>query len=98
MLAWFKKKFSHPSAPGVYGYHQARIFDNGAQQVTFEFHKTLPQYTAIGPATAVQSVLMIQQPSQVWNPLSVPTSGIGGLQAGALVSQPLVNSDFTPIE
>lgn len=97
MLAWLKKKIAHPTAPDIYGYHGARVFTNGAQQITFEFHKALPLYSPIGPAT-VSGFLMSTQPPQVWNPQSVPMSGIGGLQAGGLVSQPLTNADFTPVE
>lgn len=97
MFAWIKRKVPHPTAPGIYGFHQARVFTNGGLQFTFEFHKTLPLYSVIGPATAVQGQLNLTQPPQVWNPQSVPVVGLGGLQAGALVSQPLVNSDFSEI-
>jgi hypothetical protein len=86
----------HAELP-IYGWHQGRVFTNGGQQFGFEFHKTLPLYSVIGPATNA-GFLASRQPPQVWNPQSVGTVGLGGLQAGSLASQPLVNSDFSPVE
>jgi hypothetical protein len=94
-LPWLQKKVPHPTT-SIYGYHQGRVFTNGGEQFTFEFHKALPLYSVIGPGTPA-GVLSATQPPQVWNPLSVPQVGLGGLQAGTLVSQPLVNDDFSPI-
>lgn len=101
MFGFFKKKIPnsggrHANEP-IYSWHQGRIFNNGAQQIAFEFGKALPLYSVIGPGT-IAGALMVDQPPQVWNPQSVPMTGIGGIQAGALVSQPLVNPDFSPVE
>lgn len=97
MFAFIKRFFGHPSAPEIYSYHPARVFTNGAQQVTFDFDKALPLYSPIGPATAT-GFLRSLQPPQTYHHKAVPIAGLGGLQAGQLASQPLVNADFTPIE
>lgn len=98
---WFKKKLPNTggrhAAEPIYSWHQGRIFNNGAQQVAFEFGKALPLYSIIGPAT-IAGALMIDQPPQVFNPQSVPVVGLGGIQAGGFTSQPLVNADFSPIQ
>lgn len=101
MFAFFKRKIPnsggrHAQEP-IYSWHQGRIFTNGGEQIAFEFGKTLPLYSVIGPGTLAGS-LMIDQPPQVWNPQSVPMSGLGGLQAGGFVSQPLVNPDYSPVD
>jgi hypothetical protein len=88
----------HASAPSLYNYLQGVVFTNGAQQWGFQVEQTLPLFDLIGPATAVLSPLMITQPPQVFVNQAVPVNGIGGLQAGQLFTQPLVDANLEPIE
>jgi hypothetical protein len=105
-VAFFNRPFAKKQVPAnsgkhsqvpIYGWHQGRIFSNGGEQYAFEFNKSLPVVSVIGPAT-VAGCLMVTQLPQVFNPQSIPVAGLGGVQAGSLASQPLVNPDYTPVE
>jgi hypothetical protein len=43
-------------------------------------------------------LLRVYQAPQVYAPLRVPISGLGGVQAGQVILQPLTNPDYTPLE
>lgn len=92
------KKVPHPTTPDIYGYQKGYVFTNGANIFGFDFNMTKPLFSVIGPATNIQCPLMITQPPQVYVTQAVPIVGLGGLQAGQLVTQPLVNPDFSPLE
>jgi len=73
-----------------------RTFTNGAQAIAFSSWP-LPLQDVIGPATAAGALRVFQLP-QVYVVQAVPIVGLGGLQAGQIVTQPLVNPDFSPID
>ena len=43
-------------------------------------------------------VLGVFQPPQVYAPLRAPLAGLGGIQAGQVILQPLTNPDYSPLE
>ena len=93
----FLRRIPHPSAPtSGYQFVQGRIFWNGAEIYTFNSWP-LPLQDVIGPATNAGALRVFQLP-QVYQQQAVPIVGLGGLQAGQLITQPLVNPDFSPID
>lgn len=91
----FLRRFQHPSDP-QYTLVIGRTFTNGAQAIAFNSWP-LPLQDVIGPATAAGALRVTQLP-QVYVMQAVPIVGLGGLQAGQLITQPLVNPDYSPIE
>jgi hypothetical protein len=93
----FLRRFQHPSAPtSGYQFVEGRVFTNGGQNYAFNSWP-LPLQDVIGPATAAGALRILQLP-QVYVQQAVPIVGLGGLQAGQLITQPLVNPDFSPVE
>lgn len=43
-------------------------------------------------------LLGVHQPPQVYAPLRAPLAGLGGIQAGQIIGQPLTNPDYSPLE
>jgi hypothetical protein len=91
----FLRKIPHPQG-APYHYIVGRTFTNGAQAIAFDSFP-LPLQSIIGPATVAGSLRVTQLP-QVYQMQAVPIVGLGGLQAGQLVTAPLVNPNFSPIE
>lgn len=65
----------------------------GVGNQAFVPSQALPVQTAIGPATAVRRLRTVYQPPMVYlgSPVIV-TNGLGGLQHGTIVFQPLVQN------
>lgn len=75
MLYFFKKRPTQ--TPGVSNY-------------SFEPNFTLPMQSPIGTGTAVRQLRAVFQAPQVFAPQLVLTSGLGGLQHGQMIFQPLI--------
>ena len=95
MFLKFLRKVKHTSG-APYHYVEGRTFTNGAMTYGFSDFP-LPLQDAIGPAT-IAGALRITQWPQLYHQQAVPIVGLGGLQAGQLVTQPLSNQDYSPIE
>lgn len=88
---WLRKRFSHPDT-NLYTYHMGPIFTNGAQDAVFNQETSLPTILARGASRNAGS-LAVLQPAQLRVNLSVPAVGVGGLQSGQIIFQPLVHSE-----
>ena len=95
MFLKFLRRVQHPRNTD-YHFVEGRVFTNGAMLYAFNTWP-LPPQDIIGPAT-VAGALMVNQPAQIYQLQAVPIVGLGGLAAGQLVTQPLVNPDLSPVE
>lgn len=68
----------------------------GAQNYAFE-NLGLAEFSPIGPGIANRSRLPPFGPRPLFGQLAVPVSGIGGLSAGQMILQPLLDP-ATPVE
>lgn len=75
----------------IYAYHEGDLFTPGAQNFVFEPQFELPLQTIWGFAFIrnPNTFSPLQHP-QVWSPPNVQNNGIGGLEAGYLQFQPLL--------
>ena len=85
-------KIQHPVAHQLYSYHLGQRFDPGAQAEIFIPLNSNPVQSFRGPAR-LAGMLNVFQPSQLNVPMMVRTNGIGGIQAGQIISQPLIVPD-----
>lgn len=92
MLDWIKGWFNHPGAPNLYSYHQGLVLTNGTRQLVFDQETTLPSISFRGSGRTAKYQLNSEQPAQVRANLAVPIAGIGGLMAGQIQQQPLIDS------
>lgn len=89
MLHWlFRKKIVNP--PGIPDYHLGPIYDtSGAQRMVMQQEFRTPVVLVRG-AGMYAGWLRVLQPPQVYVSGQLhPTTGLGGLQAGARVTAPL---------
>jgi hypothetical protein len=76
---------------GLYNYHQGNVFFPGTGNFVFEPNFELPLQTVWGFGFIRNpNTFKVQQPPQVWSQPHVQTNGIGGLQAGEIEFQPLI--------
>lgn len=84
----------HPIADELYQYVLGRRFDPGAEAEVFEPLFALPVINFRGRAR-VAGTLAILQPAQTYFTPQIGVVGLGGIQAGQVISQPLLDpSDF----
>jgi len=88
----FKRPVKIPvlNGGGLYQYELGPRFDPGAQGEVFEPLFELPLLRYIGAATRAGFLRVTQQP-QLWFNQQTGIVGLGGLQAGQLISQPLID-------
>lgn len=88
------KRILHPVAHELYQYHLGIRFDPGAMAEAFEPLFGLPLVSFRGSGR-VAGALRPLQPPQVWFTQQQGIQGLGGLVAGQVILQPLINpSDF----
>ncbi len=76
----------------IYRYHEGDLFTPGAQNFVFEPNFELPLQTVWGRGFIRNpNTFKALQPPQVWAHPTVTTDGLGGLQAGQIESQPLLD-------
>ncbi len=81
---------------GIYSYHQGDLFTPGAQNYVFESNFELPLQTLWGHGfLPIPQYFNPLQPPQVVANQTLYTNGYGGLQAGQMALQPLIESEFT---
>lgn len=80
----------HPIAHQLYQYRLGRRFDPGAMAEAFDPLFALPTISFRGPARLAGTLSVFQSP-QIWFNQQVGIVGLGGLQAGMLISQPLID-------
>lgn len=80
----------HPLAEELYHYILGIRFDPGAQAEVFQPLFGLPLISFRGNARLAGSLRVLQHP-QVWFHRQVGIQGVGGLQAGQIISQPLID-------
>ncbi len=79
------------TAAGLYSYHEGDLFTPGAGNFVFEPNFELPLQTVWGFGFVRNpNTFKALQPPQVWAHPTVTTDGIGGLQAGTMELQPLL--------
>lgn len=93
---WGKKPTTilHPVAHELYQYHLGIRFDPGAMAEAFVPMFQLPVLSFRGRAR-VAGAMQPLQPPQVWFTPQVGISGLGGIQAGQIVGQPLLDPSDT---
>ena len=98
-MPWGGKKykgvgFKHHSLEGTsYQFAPGPQYNGeGAAAFVYEMFTTLPVYSFRGRAR-LAGTLSVLQPPQIYYTLAVPVAGIGGLVAGQIFGQPLVNQE-----
>jgi hypothetical protein len=89
---WGKKptRIAHPLAHQFYNYHLGIRFDPGAMAEAFVPAFQLPVLSFRGRARLAGSLRVLQHP-QVWFKQQRGVSGLGGIQAGQVLGQPLLD-------
>ena len=83
-----------PQTASIYHYTQAATFFPGAQNWSFEPNFENPLQTLWGHAFIRNpNVFNPQQPPQIMSQPNVVTNGIGGLEAGQMQLEPLLDSN-----
>ena len=106
-MAWFSKKKVAPSTPilpprfnafNAHMFEERRLPDPGTQNYAY-VNLGLFEQTFIGPGVANRDFLHPLQPPQLYQLQAVSTAGIGGLSAGQMVLQPLIdpNTEGLPL-
>lgn len=91
MFSWLRPRYKNGP---VYNFHRGQILEPGTQNLVFEPGFELPTFpVAKGVANLLQ--LNVLQPPQVVQSQQVPVSGIGGLTAGQMALQQLLEQDNT---
>lgn len=82
------------AAASIYNYHEGDLFTPGAQNFVFEPNFELPLITIWGNAfLRTPNTFNPIQPQQVYSPANVVNNGLGGLLAGDLELQALLNPE-----
>jgi hypothetical protein len=77
---------------GIYSYHEGDLFTPGAGNFVFEPNFELPLQTIWGFGFIRNpNTFNPLQPPQVLSPPNVQANGIGGLQAGTIQLEPLID-------
>lgn len=80
------------AAAGIYNYHEGALFTPGAGNFVFEPNFELPLQTIWGFGFIRNpNTFRATQPPQVMSFPHVQTNGIGGLQAGFMELEPLID-------
>lgn len=82
---------------GPYSHVKGQVITPGAEVFAFVQRFDKPQYDLIGAGFHAGQMEPYQGP-QVYANLNAFNNGLGGLQAGQMVSLPLVNNDLSPVE
>ncbi len=82
-------RITHPLAPFV-TYKVGDVFLPGSGNEVYESLTELPLILFRGRGR-VAGTLSVFQPAQIWFSPQVGLNGLGGLQAGQLISQPLLD-------
>lgn len=77
----------------LYGFFKTRQPSPGSQAYAFEPAFTLPGFPATGNGFPVNYDFRPLQHPQVYYNKVIPNAGIGGLVAGQIFGQPLLNPD-----
>lgn len=81
----------HPHSPNLYNYALGIRFDPGAQAEAFLPEFANPLYSFRGPGRIPRQQFFCLQPAQIRFLPLVGLQGVGGVQAGAIISQPLLD-------
>jgi hypothetical protein len=85
-------EFDPSKTTGIYAYHEGDRFSPGAQNWVFEPNFELPTVTIWGNAfLRTPNTFSPLQPVQLYSYQNITTDGIGGLEAGYLELQPLLD-------
>lgn len=84
------KQIGHPTAKQYYNYLLGIRFDPGAMGEAFEPMHQLPPIVIRG-AGRVAGGMRVLQHAQLYFKPQVGIAGLGGLQAGQVISQPLLD-------
>lgn len=71
-------------------FERKKLPSPGAQNYAYESYG-LPEFTFIGPAVANRMMLRPLQPPPVYALQQASVAGVGGLSAGQIIGQPLIN-------
>lgn len=85
-----QKRIQHPLNKELYQYRLGKRFDPGAMAEAFDPLFTLPMILFRGAGRLAGALNVFSHP-QVWFNQQQGIQGVGGLQAGFLVSQPLID-------
>ncbi len=80
----------HPIADELYQYRQARPFEPGAMDEAFLPKFSLPVISFRGAARVAGTLNKYQHP-QVWFHRQIGVQGFGGVTAGQIIGQPLLD-------
>jgi hypothetical protein len=94
-LNWLKTIFK--SNRGFYAHTLPHPLTNGAEHVGFVQKFQNPAQSVLGVGFRAGSVNVTQGP-QIYHFLKVPTSGLGGIQAGQIFGSPLTDSNYNQVE
>lgn len=92
MFEYFKKH-----SQGPYTFTVGTPFDNGAEEHGFVQPWPTPVQPANGTGYLYPSLRVFAGP-QVYHRFQAPVSGLGGVQAGQIFTQPLTDNNYNPIE
>ena len=82
------------ASSALYHYHEGDLFTPGAGNFVFEPNFELPLQTIWGRGFIRNpNTFNVYQPPQVWSPAHVKTNGLGGLIAGQVALQPLLEME-----
>ncbi len=90
-------RIGHPTAHEFYQYHLGIRFDPGAMAEAFQPKHALPVISFRGRARVAGAFFRPLQPPQVWFTRQIGIQGLGGIQAGQIISQPLIDPNV-PVE
>jgi hypothetical protein len=83
-------RVKHPLAQEAVMYKVGDVFLPGAGNEAYETPWELPVQLIRGPGR-IAGALSVTQPPQVWFNAQVGLNGLGGLQAGQIILQPLLD-------
>lgn len=86
----FDKRILQPFNDNLYSYHMGIRFDPGAAAEAFNPRFELPIISFRGRARVAGALRIHQQP-QLWFAQQRGVNGLGGLSAGQIISQPLLD-------
>jgi len=79
------------SGTGIYDYHEGAVFSPGAENFVFEPNFELPIQGIWGKGfLRTPNTFNPLQNAQVWSNPNIVTNGLGGLEAGQMILQPLL--------
>lgn len=91
MFSSLRKRYANGP---IYNFHRGQILEPGTQNLVFEPGFELPTFPVAKGVANLQQ-LNVLQPPQIVVQQQVPLSGIGGLTAGQMALQQLLEQDNT---